>query len=79
MVIPSSKKLAMMSAEKICNTVNNLNKEQQISKFMVYADTLTDIQSKLCTLLKDGKLDESEKQQLATDIEPFIEKLIKMI
>lgn len=79
MLIPNSKKLSMMAAEQICNAVNNLNKEEQISKFMVYADILTDIQSKLCTLLKDGKLDESEKQQLATDIEPFIEKLIKMI
>lgn len=77
--LPSSQKLSVMAAESICNAVNGLNKEEQIIKFMTYANTLTEIQTKICMLLKDGKLDESEKQQLAIDIEPFIEKLFKMI
>ena len=46
---------------------------------MKYADILTDIQAKICVLLKDGKLDEEEKKQIAADLEPFIEKLLKMI
>ena len=46
---------------------------------MKYADILTDIQAKICVLLKDGKLDEEEKKQIAADLEPFIEKFIKML
>ena len=77
--LPSSKKLATIAAEQICNAVNNSNKEEQIQHIMKYADILTDIQAKICVLLKDGKLDEEEKKQIANDLEPFIEKLIKML
>ena len=77
--LPSSKKLATMASEQICNVVNSSNKEEQIQQIMKYADILTDIQAKICVLLKDGKLDEEEKQKIAADLEPFIDKLLKML
>ena len=77
--LPSSKKLATIASEQICNVVNSSNKEEQIQQIMKYADILTDIQAKICVLLKDGKLDESEKQQIANDLEPLIQKLIDML
>ena len=77
--IPSSKKLADMAAEQICNAVNGLNKEAQIANLTKYAEILTDIQAKICVLLKDGKLDEEEKQKIAADLEPFIDKRLKML
>ena len=77
--IPSSKKLATIAAEQICNAVNSSNKEEQIQQIMKYADILTDIQAKICVLLKDGKLDEEEKKQIAADLEPLIQKLIDML
>ena len=77
--LPSSKKLATIAAEQICNAVNSSNKEAQIQQIIKYADILTDIQAKICVLLKDGKLDEEETQKIAVDLEPFIEKLIKML
>ena len=79
MFIPSAKSLANMASEQICNVVNSSNKEEQIQQIMKYADILTDIQAKICVLLKDGKLDEEEKQKIAADLEPFIEKLLKML
>ena len=79
MFIPSSKKLATIASEQICNAVNGLGKEKQIQQIMHYADILTDIQEKICVLLKDGKLDEEEKKQIANDLEPFLEKLLKML
>ena len=79
MFIPSSKQLATIAAEQICNAVNSSNKEEQIQRIMHYADILTDIQAKICGLLKDGKLDEAEKQKIANDLEPFIKKLLKML
>ena len=77
--LPSSKKLAIIASEQICNAVNGLNKEAQIANLAKYADILTDIQAKICLLLKDGKLDEEEKKQIAADLEPFIDKLLKML
>ena len=77
--IPSSKKLADMAAEQICNAVNGSGKEKQISEIMKYVDVLADLQNKIATLLKDGKLDEEEKQKIAADLEPFIDKLLKML
>ena len=77
--LPSSKKLAAAASEQICNVVNSSNKEEQIQQIMKYADILTDIQAKICVLLKDGKLDESEKQKIANDLEPLIQKLIDML
>ena len=77
--LPSSKKLGTIAAEQICNVVNSSNKEEQIQQIMKYADILTDIQAKICVLLKDGKLDDEEKQQISKDLEPFIEKLLKML
>ena len=60
--LPSSKKLADMAAEQICNAVNGIGKEKQISEIMKYVDILADLQAKIATLLKDGKLDEEEKK-----------------
>lgn len=79
MFIPSAKSLADMAAEQICNAVNGTGKEKQISEIMKYVDVLADLQNKIAGLLKDGKLDEEEKQQIANDLEPFIEKLLKML
>ena len=77
--LPSSKKLATIASEQICNAVNGMGKEKQISEIMKYVDVLADLQTKIATLLKDGKLDEEEKQKIAADLEPFIEKLLKML
>ena len=77
--LPSSKKLATIASEQICNVVNSSNKEEQIQQIMKYVEVLADLQNKIATLLKDGKLDEDEKKQIANDLEPFIEKLIKML
>ena len=79
MFIPSAKSLADMASEQICNAVNGLDKAAQIANLMKYADILTDIQEKICVLLHDGKLDEEEKQKIANDLEPLIQKLIDML
>ena len=77
--LPNSKKLADMAAEQICNAVNGLGKEKQISEIMKYVEVLADLQNKIAILLKDGKLDDEEKKQIANDLEPLISKLLKML
>ena len=61
MFIPSAKSLADMAAAQIYAAVNGLDKAAQIANLAKYADILTDIQAKICVLLKDGKIDEAEK------------------
>ena len=77
--LPSSKKLADMAAEKIYEAVNGSNKEEQIANMAKYIDPLSTLTTKLVNLLKDGKLDEEEKKEISEALEPFIEKLIKIL
>ena len=58
--LPNSKQLATIAAEQICAAVNGIGKEKQISEIMKYVEVLADLQNKIATLLKDGKLDEEE-------------------
>ena len=46
---------------------------------MKYVEVLADLQNKIAILLKDGKLDDEEKKQIANDLEPLISKLLKML
>ena len=77
--LPSSKKLADMAAEKIYEAVNCSNKEEQIANMAKYIDPLSTLTTKLVNLLKDGKLDEAEKKEISEALEPFIDKLLKML
>ena len=79
MFIPSAKSLADMASEQIYAAVNGSGKEKQISEIMKYVDVLADLQNKIAAVLKDGKIDEAEKQKIAADLEPFISKLIGML
>ena len=79
--LPSSKKLADMAAEQIYAAVNCSNKEKEakIANMAKYIDPLATLTTKLVNLLKDGKLDEAEKKEISEALEPFIEKLLKML
>ena len=77
--LPSSKKLADMAAEKLYEAVNGSNKEEQIANMAKYIDPLSTLTTKLVNLLKDGKLDEAEKKEISESLEPFIDKLLKML
>lgn len=77
--LPSSKKLADMAAEKIYEAVNGSNKEEQIANMAKYIDPLSTLTTKLVNKLHDGKLDEAEKKEISEALQPFIEKLLKML
>ena len=79
MFIPNAKSLADMAAEQIYEAVNGSTKEQEIANIAKYIDPLSTLTTKLVNLLKDGKLDEAEKKEISEALEPFIEKLIKML
>ena len=77
--LPSSKKLADMAAEKLYDAVNGSDKEEQIANTAKLIDPLATLTTKLLNILKDGKLDEAEKKEISESLEPFIDKLLKML
>ena len=81
MFIPSAKSLADMAAEQIYAAVNCSDKEKEakIANIAKYIDPLSTLTTKLVNMLKDGKLDEAEKKEISEALEPFIEKLLKML
>ena len=77
--LPSSKKLADMAAEQIYEAVNGSDKEAQIANMANYLDPLATLTTKLVNMLHDGKIGEDEKKEISEALEPFIEKLLKML
>ena len=68
-----------MAAEQIYDAVNGSDKEAQIANMANYLDPISTLTTKLINLLKDGKLDEAEKKEISEALEPFIDKLLKML
>lgn len=77
--MPSSKKMATYAAEQIANAVNQAQKEDQIAKYATIADKATEVQKFVTSILLDGKIDDVEKEDIAKEIQPLIEKIIELI
>ena len=68
-----------MAAEQIYEAVNGSAKEQEIANIAKYIDPLSTLTTKLVNLLHDGKIDKAEKKEISEALEPFLEKLLKML
>lgn len=77
--MPSPKKLSNMAAEKIQSAVNQSGKEDIIAKYATMADSATEIQKWITELLVDGKIDDIEKSDIASKLEPLIKKVVDLI
>ena len=63
--MPNSTTLANMAAEAIAKAINDSNKTDIIKQYDGYAIKLTEIQTFIVKLLKDGKIDDAEKAKIA--------------
>lgn len=79
LLMPNAKTISNMVADTIAKQINELNREEQISKYAKYADDWTKIQDKIVKLLADGKIDDEEKKQISTMIEPIATKILEAI
>ena len=77
--IPSPKKLSTIAADKIADTINTCEKQELIAKFASMALDLTNIQEFISNVLKDGKISDEEKKQIASKLEPLFTYLIDQI
>ena len=78
-LIPSSKKLSNMAAEKIQAAINQSGKEDLIAKYASMADSATEIQKWITELLVGGKIDDMEKSDIASRLEPLLKKIVELI
>ena len=77
--IPSPKKLSTITADKIAETINTSDKNELIAKYASMALDITSVQEFISNVLKDGNINEDEKKQIASKLEPLFKYLIDQI
>ena len=77
--IPKPAKIAKIAAEVIAKTINESNKAELIAKYDSYAVKLTELQTFIVKLLEDGKIDDTEKANIAEMLTPIATKITEAI
>lgn len=68
-----------MAVDTVAKFINESDKTELIAKYGTYADEFTKVQAKVTAYLRDGKIDEQEKAELARALLPLAEKLVKEV
>ncbi len=79
MFLPSAEDISHMAVDAVSKFINESGKEDVIAKYGTAADEFTKIQGKITAWLRDGKIDEDEKNELYGAILPLAQKLIEEI
>ena len=77
--IPKPATLANYSAKTIQQAINGSGKEQLIAKYSNLANSATDVQKFITSILLDGKIDDIEREDIAKKLEPLMKTLIEFI
>lgn len=77
--MPSPEDITKMAVETIAKCINESGKTDMIAKYGTYADQFTKVQAKVTAYLRDGKIDDQEKQELHNALLPLAQKLIEEI
>ena len=79
MFMPSAEEIANIATDAVAKFINESGREEAIAKYGTAADEFTKVQAKLTGWLKDGKIDEQEKDELRRALIPIAEKLVKEV
>ena len=79
MFMPSADDIAHMATEVVAKFINESGREEVIAKYGTIADDFTKIQGKVTAWLRDGKIDENEKEELYRALLPIAERLVKEV
>ena len=77
--MPSAEQIADIAVKVAADFINSSDKTELIAKYGSAADEFTKVQAKITSWLKDGKIDEQEKQELYRALLPLAEKLVKEV
>lgn len=77
--IPKPATLANYSAKTIQSAINGSGKEELIAKYSNLANKATDVQKYVTSILKDGKIDDIERDDIASKLEPLMKVILDML
>lgn len=77
--IPKPATLANYSAKTIQSAINGSGKEELIAKYSNLANKATDVQKYVTSILKDGKIDDIERDDIANRLEPLMKVILEML
>lgn len=77
--IPTPEDITKMAVETIAKGINESGKEDVIAKYGTLADEFTKIQGKITAWLRDGKIDDGEREELYRALLPIAERLVKEV
>lgn len=79
--IPSADTLAALAAEQIQNATNKATagKEEVVGKYAEFAQEATNIVDFVAKIMKDGNIDDEEREGLADMMTPLFEKALTLI
>ena len=77
--IPKPATLASYSAKTIQQAINGSGKEDLIAKYSNLASKATDVQKYVTSILKDGKIDDIERDDIANKLEPLMKVILEML
>lgn len=77
--IPKPATLANYSAKTIQQAINGSGKEELIAKYSNLASKATDVQKYVTSILKDGKIDDIERDDIANKLEPLMKVILDML
>lgn len=76
LLMPSADDMTKMAVAAIAKVVNESGKAEVIAKYGTAADEFTKVQAKVTAYLRDGKIDEQEKDELYRALLPLAEKIV---
>lgn len=77
--MPKPETLAEFAAKKIQAAINESGREDQIAKYGSLADAATEIQKFVTSILKDGKIDDLETDEIKRKLSPLFRKICEVI
>lgn len=75
----SAKKLAKWSADGIQTAINSSSLSEYADKYGDIAKKVTEVQTWIVEMMKDGKIDELEKGEIEARLLPLYEKLMEVL
>lgn len=79
LLMPNAKTISSIAADCVAKAINESGKGEIIAKYDGYATKVVELQAFVTKLLADGKINDDEKKQIATMIEPIVTKIVESI
>ena len=79
MLMPSPERLAKMAASKVQEIANSSDVLTVAAKYSAMADETMDVCRFITDIVRDGKIDDAERDRIAERLTPLFARLAEMI